>query len=399
MFKTNELKFLWKFYLVSFLQHLFGLAAIIWIVYFAQKGFSFTEISISLAIFSAGIFLFEVPTGVIADIFGRKKSVFLSFILLALLSLLAPFIASFWQLCILYLFWAFSLTLSSGADEAWVIDHLHKNKRKDLVDQYYSKSIAISQLGLFLAGLFLTTLLFFFKDSTNFLAYDKLWFVQAVGMFIVSLVVLSIPEHFKKQKTKISLLNTLHFSKSGFSYIKNHKTLSKIFITILIFSFASSIWFFAYQPFLLDSGFQIKDFGWARSVVSVGGILTALFAGYLVSKFKNKHILLGAAFLFRFLLATSILFIFGKVAGFIFYFLLWNHSLLIFPILNPLVQSYIPSKQRATIGSIKSMFVSVGDISALIIAGLLVDSLGTTLTIFISGLFIIPIIWIYFKLK
>ena len=401
MFKKGELALLWRFYLFKFIEHLSGLGALIWIVYFAQKGFSYAEVSIALAILAAGVFILEVPTGAIADIFGRKVSVFLSFLLVAILSLLAPFVKTFWQLILLYLFWSLAATLTSGADEAWVVDHLHRKRRKDLINQYYAKLTSFSQLGLFLSGLLLTGLLLVFKDSVNFLAYDKIWFVQAGGMFLVSLIVLSTPEHFKKHKTKIhiGLLNTLHFSKSGFSYVKNHKTLLKIFIGILIFSFSSSIWAFAYQPFLINVGLQIRDLGWARSIVSIGGVLTPFLAMYLLSKFKNINKLLATTFLIRFLLITTVLFIFGKVAGFIFYFLLWNYAFIVYPILSPVIQSHIPSKKRATVGSIKSMFMSIGDISAMLVAGFLIDKIGSNTTIFISGLLIIPVVWIFYKLK
>jgi MFS family permease len=399
MFKKEELKHLWKFYFIDFAEHLFGLGALIWTVYFVGKGFTFAEVGLALAIFSAAIFIFEVPTGIIADVFGRKKSMSLSFFLIAILSLLAPFVSNFIQLCSLYIVWGVALTLSSGADEALVIDYLKDKRRKDLIDNYYTKSASINQLGIFLSGLLLTGLLFVLNNSLNFSSYDKIWFFQAGGMFLVGSIALTIDEKIRRHNNKkITFLDTLHFSKSGFSYVKNHKKLLRIFIGLAIMSFAASIWYFAYQPFLLNSGFEIKDFGWLRSLVSVGGVIFPFFSAYLMKKVKNRYNLISGLFLFKFIFMASVLFVFGPLFGTIFYFVMSGFSFILFPILNPTIQRYIPSEKRATIGSIKNMFFSVGEIIPLLFVGLLVDLIGTNLTIFISGLFIIPLIWIFYKL-
>ncbi len=400
MYKKEELKHLWKFYVINFTEHLFGLGVLIWIVYFVSKGFSFTEVSLALAIFSGTLFLLEVPTGAIADIFGRKRSVFLSFFLVALSSLLVPFVSGFLQLCALCFLWGGALTLASGADEALVIDYLHRKKRKDLIDDYYAKSASINQVGLFFSGLLLTGLLFILNDSINFSAYDKIWFIQAGGMFLVGLIALTIDEKIKKpKKQNITFLNTLHFSKSGFSYVKNHKKLLKIFIGFSFFSFAGSLWYFAYQPFLLNSGFEMKDFGWIESLTSIFGVFLPLFAIKLGKKFKDKYKLIYFISLFKFIFMFTVLLFFGPLFALTFYLIMGGFGFFIFPILNPIIQKNIPSEKRATIGSIRNMFFSIGEIVPLLFAGLLVDLIGTKFTIIVSALFIIPLIWIFYSLR
>jgi MFS family permease len=50
------------------------------VIYFLQKGFTFTQISITASFIFIGITLFEIPTGAIADSIGRKKSVIIGFL-------------------------------------------------------------------------------------------------------------------------------------------------------------------------------------------------------------------------------------------------------------------------------------------------------------------------------
>ena len=60
---------------------------------------------------------------------------------------------------------------------------------------------------------------------------------------------------------------------------------------------------------------------------------------------------------------------------------------------------FIPSKLRATIGSIESMFLSIAAIIALPLAGFLLDKIGAKYTIFISAILMIPSAIIFYKIK
>ena len=74
IFKKDELKLLWPFYLESLV---FGLSAVImpfFIIYFLDLGLSYFKIALLGSVYSFFIFLFEVPTGAFADGFSRKYS-------------------------------------------------------------------------------------------------------------------------------------------------------------------------------------------------------------------------------------------------------------------------------------------------------------------------------------
>ena len=60
---------------------------------------------------------------------------------------------------------------------------------------------------------------------------------------------------------------------------------------------------------------------------------------------------------------------------------------------------FIPSKMRATIGSMEGMLRSLAGVIALPLTGLLVDTIGGRLTIFVSTLLSIPIIILYTRIK
>ena len=70
---------------------------------------------------------------------------------------------------------------------------------------------------------------------------------------------------------------------------------------------------------------------------------------------------------------------------------------------NPIFQNYfqrhIPTKQRATIGSIKELMTSIGFFISMIIGGYLIDILGLRIMILVASLSSIPAIIILNKIK
>ncbi len=70
------------------------------------------------------ILVSEMPTGVIADTYGRKRSVLIGLLLLAVGMSLSGSVADFWPILLGHLIWGFGFTFISGAGEAWIADEV-----------------------------------------------------------------------------------------------------------------------------------------------------------------------------------------------------------------------------------------------------------------------------------
>ena len=57
----------------------FSLTDGIWIIFLIQRGFSLVEVGLAETVFHIASFLFEIPSGAIADLFGRKKAMIASY--------------------------------------------------------------------------------------------------------------------------------------------------------------------------------------------------------------------------------------------------------------------------------------------------------------------------------
>ena len=72
----------------------------------------------------AAVFLFEVPTGVVADTYGRKLSLVIGFLGMGAAWLLVGVVSAPWAIIVLWGAWGLAYTFTSGAYQAWITDEV-----------------------------------------------------------------------------------------------------------------------------------------------------------------------------------------------------------------------------------------------------------------------------------
>jgi len=394
IFKKDELRILWPFYLYYLL---FGLSMMIMpfmVIYFVNLGFSFFQISVILAGYNIGAFLFEIPTGAFADNISRKYSVIIGFVIAGAAVIIIPMASSFYLLLILWVIVGLGMTFVSGAEEAWVIDNLNCCARKDLHHEFFIKSQSITAFGAVFAPLIGAVLV-------NAYSITILWYVFGIG-FIISAIILWVfaKELYKPEKTNISKSLRLTFSKSreAVRFAYRHKT---IFFLIIGGVFAGLIAFgeIGWQPYLVNLSMPVPALGILFSAGAAIMIVTP-FLSKLLLKFKVKHVLATVAAV-RMVLYFSLLFIYPP------FFLIASVIYLLDDGVrtskNPLLQTYfhkfIPQKVRATVVSIESMADNVVFSFLGIGAGALMDIFGPQKILALGAFFGIFAIFFYLKIK
>ena len=119
-----------RVYLLLLLLHTLA-ASLIWginTLFLLDAGLSNTEAFAANAFFTAGMVLFEVPTGVVADTRGRRTSYLLGTLTLTVSTLLYLLMwrmsAPFWAWALVSALLGLGFTFFSGAVEAWLVDAL-----------------------------------------------------------------------------------------------------------------------------------------------------------------------------------------------------------------------------------------------------------------------------------
>ena len=137
-------KVLLGYYLLAGLYTL--AAAAIWGVntlFLLDAGLSFFEVFVANAAFSAGMVVFEIPTGVVADTLGRRISFLLSVTVLGATTLLyvalAEMGAGVVAFSVVSVFMGLGFTFYSGAMEAWLVDALAETGHRGLLDRVFAR--------------------------------------------------------------------------------------------------------------------------------------------------------------------------------------------------------------------------------------------------------------------
>ena len=91
-------------------------------LFLLDRGLDLLQLNLVLAIYLITICVFEVPTGAIADVFGRKASFLLSCLVRAAAFGLYYFSNSFSEFVVAEVIDAIGTTLATGAFDAWAVD-------------------------------------------------------------------------------------------------------------------------------------------------------------------------------------------------------------------------------------------------------------------------------------
>ena len=124
----------------------FRIAGASWVALLALRGFSLLQIGILESIFHIASSCFEIPSGVVADVFGRKRTLALSK-LVSVLSCLAMILSdNFGTVAFAIAFSAISYNLESGTIEALAYDSLKSVKQEEKYNQYASTEMMLYRI-------------------------------------------------------------------------------------------------------------------------------------------------------------------------------------------------------------------------------------------------------------
>ena len=118
----------------------------VWVALLAARGFSLWEIGLAESVFHVVSLLCEVPSGMAADLLGRKKTLVSGGVCMVLQSLLMAFASDLFTVCFAMGLNALAMTMFSGTFTALVYDSLKTEGREDEYIQVSANSSQISML-------------------------------------------------------------------------------------------------------------------------------------------------------------------------------------------------------------------------------------------------------------
>ncbi|MBR4039952.1 MAG: MFS transporter [Clostridia bacterium] len=119
----------------------------VWVALLAARGFSMAQIGVAEGVFHIASLLFEIPSGVISDVFGRKYSLVTGRLMGLISSLLMVVSKDLAGVCLSLVFGALSYNFESGAREALAYDSLKAQGREERYLRYSAADMAIYRIG------------------------------------------------------------------------------------------------------------------------------------------------------------------------------------------------------------------------------------------------------------
>jgi MFS family permease len=365
-------------------------ASFIWginTLFLLDAGLSNLEAFAANAFFTAGMVLFEVPTGVVADSWGRRVSFLLGTVTLSVTTylyyLLWQFSAPFWTWAVVSVLLGLGFTFFSGAVEAWLVDALQFSGYEGGMEKVFGRGQMVWGIAM-LTGSVAGGVI---AQATNL----GVPFLLRVGVLLAMFAVAFWLLHdvgFRPERSTHPLRATRAVLSAS---IENGLKNPPVRYVMLAAPFSASVEiyvFYALQPYLLEL------FGDPRAY-SIAGVAAAIVAGSqvaggwmapwvrsLVGR-RTTVLILGSAASALTLVVIGLTHVFWVALVLL---VLWA---LVSSAYRPVRQAYlndmIESKQRATVLSFDSLMGSSGGVVVQPLLGRSADVYGYPASLAISG--------------
>lgn len=342
-------------------------ASLIWGVntlFLLDSGLDIAEVFLANAAYTAGMVVFEIPTGVVADTLGRRTSflfsvatLFVATSLYVVAGLASAGVGVFMAISVLL---GLGFTFFSGATEAWLVDALRHAGDESRLDHVFSRGQRITSAAMLvgtLAGGLLGTL-----DLALPFAVRSGLLVPAFGIAFVLMHDRGFTPRPLSRATFRAELSSV--ARASVRYGWQHLEV-RLLVLVPFVQYGFFLWgWYAWQPYFLD--LLERDDVWIAGVVSACFSLAAMagtsLVGRLTGLFRRRTtILLGAAVV-QTLAAVSI----GLAGSFALAFAALAVYSVAAGAFAPVKQAYlhesIPSAQRATLVSFDSLVGNVGSV-------------------------------------
>ena len=349
MSKLNIRRQLGLLYISNFMFNI-SIAGAAWVLLLVSDGYSLVQIGFAETVFHIVSLIAEIPSGMFADVFGRKKSLILSCIMSMLSALVRGFLPGFPCVLISIGFAALSYNFISGSDSALAYDSLLEEGQQHKYDKYVSTQTAIYRISNGIATLFAGVAVIMGNRNAQILSLG----ISAVNMaFLLFLKENKVIE----KKSSDSLGKRIKDVYSGaFSFLKGNKKVAGLIFRNALVGGIDVLLLFFLQAKLPMTGIPDWALGPLLFIMSMGGIVGALAAR------KVKKTTLGK--LFVFCLSLALIGLVSEFTG-IWYLMTLGGFLTAFA--DDLIQiksdialnQMVPPEQRATLISVSSFCFSV----------------------------------------
>lgn len=315
------------------------------VLFYTTNGLDKYQIYLLQAGYSLTVALFEIPSGYLADIIGRKTSLIWG-------SLLGT--VGFMVLSLSYTFEGFLMaeiilgiggSFISGADSALLYDSLAAQSREHYYLRYEGRITALGNLGETVAAIGGGML-------AAWLSYRSVYFAQtAIAAIAIPASILLMEPTRSKLISRPSLVEILKISNHALFQDKN---LSSVILCGAVAGTATLCMAWTAQIYFVENGFTEREITPLWVFLNLTVAVFSAFAAAVVSRLGLKTAIVISALLpFGFIMLGILPLLYGLLTLFIFYLIRGYTT----PMFRDLINKNCDSSIRATVLSIRSLLV------------------------------------------
>jgi DHA3 family tetracycline resistance protein-like MFS transporter len=342
-------------------------------------------------------FVFEIPTGIVADMYSRKMSVMIGVVLVGIGFMIEGLFPTFGMVLLAQFVWGGGYTFISGAREAWLADEIGQEKAGAVFMKGYQSASAGAMLGI---------------AASMLLANVDVRLPIIIGGFFYALqavfIAFLMPENnFRPtppgRRETFSSMKELFIQ--GIGLLRGNIVLRVAIITAVMFGAFSETFDRLWTPYLIEN-FSFPEFANIKLAVWFAGIamvatLLSIFAAQIFSRktdFSNHQSTAKA------LIAATSLLIFGVIgfglaqglfAAVAMYWLASIFREMRQPLHDAWISQNTVAKNRATVFSICSQADAAGQIAGGLVLGAIATFAAIKVSIIAAGLLLVPNIFLY----
>lgn len=348
-----------KYYIYLALYGLM-LPNIVFTVFLVAKGLNYSQIGILESFFGVALML-GLFGGAFSDMFGRKKTVFIGMIIVAVSCFLYVISNTYLDFLIVYFIWGLGIAACSGADTALIYDSLKSAGRQKEFIKVYGKAHTFMLLAGTIGAL-IGSYLYAINETLPF---------SAGSFFILLSAIVFVTMHEKKTAAKHSIKTGYLQIKNGLTYLLWHKNIRWVLCLNMLATAYFAFFYTLQGPYLLEVGFKVTDLGWIYAIATAIEAIATYATEKIHRRFSEKNCF--AMIIASYVISSAI---FGYAFGFpvlIAYFFLKFGSGFGGTFVEHYLQKHSNTRIRATLSSAQGFALDIVRIITLPLLGILVD--------------------------
>ncbi len=317
------------------------------VLFYQDNGMSMHEIFVLKSIYSVAIVAMELPSGWMADVWGRKKTLVLGSILGSAGILMYSFSYGFWAFAVAEIILGVGHSFISGADSALLYDSLKADGKTEKYVKHEGRITSAGNFAEAIAGV-----------AAGFLAAISLRTPFYFQFFVASI---AIPASITLIEPKLNAAHQFQSIKKMMQNIRDvFLTDTNLRISILLSAVtgtATLTFAWLVQPYFKAIGLPVELFGvlWTALNLTVG--VSSAFAFRIEGFFSRRQEILFIVF------SLTAGYLLSGIAvvreGLVFLFLFYAVRGLATPILKNHINRYTQSDVRATMLSVRNFVIRI----------------------------------------